>query len=72
MLDIDRHDVEEIILCMADIVEENRELRSRLKNEMSYEKKYNDLLSKNLKAAQQGDRELLNAIMSGCFTRRMD
>lgn len=44
MLDIDRHDVENIILCMADIVEENRELRFQLQRAMEYKKKYEDLV----------------------------
>lgn len=64
---LNRKDVENIILCMADIVLENRELRERLAREESYEKKYNQLLNDVVREAEESNRELLKACLLGCF-----
>ena len=64
---LNRKDVENIILCMADIVLENRELRERLAREESYEKKYNQLLNDVVREAEASNRELLKACLLGCF-----
>ena len=64
---LNRKDVENIILCMADIVLENRELRERLAREESYEKKYNQLLADVVEEAERSNRELLKACLLGCF-----
>lgn len=67
MLDMDRTDVEEIILCMADIVIENRELRKELEEMREYKKKYEELLRSDMKDAEESSRELLKAIFAGAF-----
>ena len=63
-----KEEVENIILCMAEIVLENRELRERLANEESYEKKYNQLLADVVAEAENSNRELLKACLLGCFS----
>ena len=67
MLEFDRHDVEDIILCMADIVTENRNLRYELQRAKEYEKKYFQLINENVKQAEESNRELLKAIFAGAF-----
>lgn len=62
-----REEVENIILCMAEIVLENRELREQLAREESYEKKYNQLLNDVVREAEASNRELLKACLLGCF-----
>ena len=62
-----REEVENIILCMADIVLENRELRERFAREESYEKKYHQLLADVVEEAERSNRELLKACLLGCF-----
>ena len=63
----DREDVEDIILCMADIVLENRNLRAKQANEESYERKYNQLLADVVAESEQSSRDLLKACLLGCF-----
>lgn len=72
MLDFDRYDVEEIVLCMADIVIENRKLHSQLRTEITYKKKYEDLVDQNFRNAQESNRELLKAIAAGCFRTKSE
>lgn len=62
-----RFDIEEIILSMADIVYENRELRHELKKAQEYEKMYHDLLEQNLQNAKESSANLLSAILMGAF-----
>lgn len=65
MLDI--YDIEEIILGMADIVYENRRLRSELKEAKEYEKRYHDLLDSCVDNAQKSSAAIFEAIMLGCY-----
>lgn len=64
----DRYEIEEIILGMADIVYENRELRRKLQEAEEYKKKYDDLLNQNVKEAGERSAALLDAILNGAFT----
>ena len=70
MFDFDRHDVEDIILCMADIVVENRAMRKELERMREYEKKYNQLVYDNLRQAEESNKDLLKAIFAGAFATR--
>ena len=70
MLDFDRYDIENIILCMADIVMENRDMRKELKRMREYEKKYHKLIYDNLKESEESNKELLKAIFAGAFNIR--
>ena len=67
---LDRYDIEEIILGMADIVHENRVLRQELKRAKEYEKKYDDLLNRCVDNANKSTANLLEAIMAGCFATK--
>lgn len=64
----DRDEIEEMILGMAEVVYENRELRRKLQEAEEYKKKYDDLLNQNVKEAGERSAALLDAIMSGAFT----
>lgn len=64
---LDRYDIEEIILGMADIVHENRVLRKELKRAKEYEKKYDDLLNRCVDNANKSSAALLEAIIMGCY-----
>lgn len=65
-----RWEAEEMILRMADIVYENRRLRRELKEALEYKQKYNDLVDKNFKEAQQRTASLFEAIMNGAFATK--
>ena len=65
---MDRFDIEEIILGMADIVYENRKLHRELEEAKEYKKKYNDLLESNLQNAKESSANLLSAILMGAFS----
>ena len=64
---MERWELEEIILGMADIVYENHELRRKLKQAEEYETKYNELLARNIKHAEESNRLLLENIFNGVF-----
>ena len=64
---LDRFDIEEIILGMADIVHENRELRRELKRAQEYEKRYHDLLDRCVDNANKSSAALLDGILMGCY-----
>ena len=64
---MERWELEDIILGMADIVYENRELRRKLKQAEEYEREYNELLARNLKHAEESNRLLLENIFNGVF-----
>lgn len=67
-----RFEVEEMILVMADIVYENRRLKRELNEALEYKQKYNDLIDRNFKEAQDRSASLLKAIMDGAFTTNKD
>lgn len=64
---MDRYDIEEIILGMADIVHENRVLRAELKRAKEFEKKYDDLLDRCVDNANKSSVAIFEAIMLGCY-----
>ena len=64
---MDRWEVEEFILSMADIVYENHRLRKELEQMKEYEQKYHDLIDQNAKQAGKNQEALLEAIMMGAF-----
>lgn len=66
----EQYEIEEIILGMASIVQENRELKWELKKARQYEKKYNDLLNQNVKAANESSAALVEAILGGAFATK--
>ena len=63
----DRQDIEDIILGMADMVMENRALRTELEKMRKYKQKYYDLINDNLKSAEESNRMLLKACLMGAF-----
>ena len=64
---MDRYDIEEIILGMADIVQENRVLRQELKRAKEFENKYDDLLNRCVDNANKSSAAIFEAIMLGCY-----
>ena len=64
---MDRWELEELILGMADIVYENRRLRRELNEALEYKQKYHDLIDRNFKQTQESSANLLKAIMEGAF-----
>ena len=67
-----RFEVEEMILTMADIVYENRRLKRELQEALEYKQKYNDLIDRNFREAQDRSASLLKAILDGAFTINKD
>lgn len=63
---MDRYDIEEIILAMADIVHENRVLRSELRKAKEYEKKYDELLNRCVDDNQKYSSAILEAVIMSC------
>lgn len=64
---MDRWELEELILGMADIVYENRQLRKELEHMKEYERKYNELIEQNVRQAGESQRALFEAINMGAF-----
>jgi hypothetical protein len=64
--------VEEMILSMADIVEENRWLREENDRLKDYEKKYNDLLNQSVRQANQNSFNVLQAALAGVDMARKE
>ena len=67
-----RWEAEELILGMADIVYENRRLKRELKEALEYKQKYNELVDRNFKEAQENSACLFKAILDGAFTSKED
>lgn len=67
-----RFEAEELILGMADIVYENRRLRIELNEALEYKQKYNELVDRNFKEAQERSACLFKAILDGAFTPKED
>ena len=64
-----RYRAEEVILCMADIIYENRRLRRELEYTKEYEKKYTDLLNESVRNANESTACLLKAVLNGAFDK---
>ena len=60
-------EIEDIILGMAEVVYENRELRRKLREAEEYKEKYQDLLNQSVKTARDNSAALFNAIINGAF-----
>ena len=65
-----RWELEELILGMADIVYENRQLRKELEQMKEYKQKYNELIERNAKQAEENQKALFDVIMMGAFATR--
>ena len=63
----DIEEIEEIILGMAEVVYENRDLRRRLREAEEYKKKYEDLLNQTVRNARDSSAALFSAIIDGAF-----
>lgn len=57
---INRYEVEELILSMADIVVENIQLRQELKRLREVEKEYHDYIVKEYRAGEQEFRNIIH------------
>ena len=64
----EREDIEDVILGMANIVMENRYLRSELEKAREYEKKYRELLAADVKNANAATEMMLKACLEGALT----
>lgn len=64
---MDRWELEELILGMADIVYENRQLRKELEQMKEYKRKYNELIEQNVRQAEKSQKALFEAITMGAF-----
>lgn len=64
---MDRHDVEELILMMADIVCENRYLRQENQELREIKKQYNELLYKSCQDSEETNRLLVQSILVGAI-----
>ncbi len=62
---MDNYAVEEIILSMADMVRENRMLRSENKRLQKVEKEYYQSIYDRCKASEESSRNMLNAAIVG-------
>ena len=63
--DMERYDVEDIILTMADIVRENRYLREENDRLSKIEKEYQNSIFERAKESEQASRNMLNAALVG-------
>lgn len=59
----DKRDIEDIILGMADIVMENRDLRAELSRMRRLQEQHDEYMRDLIKGHQEADRELLKLIM---------
>ena len=59
----DKHDVEEIILVMADIVMENRDLRAELARAQRLQKEHDKFVDDLIKGQQKADKDLLKMLL---------
>lgn len=62
---MDRYTIEEIVLSLADIVQENRYLREENKRLHKIEKEYHEYLDERFKASEQASLNMYNAICAG-------
>lgn len=62
---MERYEVEDIILTMADIVRENRYLRKENDRLSKIEKEYKNSIFERAKESEQASRNMLNAALVG-------
>lgn len=63
----DRHDVEDIILCMADIVRENRNLRYEVARLEKIVEQYDKELRSRVNESDRANKELLKMLMENAL-----
>lgn len=56
---MNRYEAEKLILTMADIVVENRQLRQEVKRLSEVEKEYHDYIMEEYRAGEQAVREII-------------
>lgn len=56
---MNRYEAEELILTMADIVVENRQLRQEVKRLREVEKEYHDYIMEEYRAGEQAFRDII-------------
>ena len=56
---MNRYEAEDLILTMADIVVENRQLRQEVKRLREVEKEYHDYIMKEYRAGEQAFRDII-------------
>lgn len=56
---MNRNEAEEMILTMADIVVENRQLKQEIKRLREVEKEYHDYIMKEYRAGEQAFRDII-------------
>lgn len=56
---MNRYDTEEMILAMADIVVENRQLRQEVKRLKEVEKEYHDYIMEKYRAGERAFRDII-------------
>ena len=56
---MNRYEAEDLILTMADIVVENRQLREEVKRLSEVEKEYHDYIKKEYRASEQAFRDII-------------
>ena len=56
---MDRYDAEEMILTMADIIVENRQLRQEVKRLSEVEKEFYDYINEQCRESEQAVRDIL-------------
>ena len=65
---VNKHDVEEIILCMADIVMENRDLRYAVNRLRKIREEHEEYIRDTVRNSEQANRELLKMILEHSLT----
>lgn len=63
----DKHDVEDIILCMADIVMENRNLRYEVARLEKIVEQYDKELRSRVNESDRANKELLKMLMENAL-----
>lgn len=69
---MERWEIEEIILSMADIVLENRELRKENERLKKVEEKYHKEIFDRARASEEASRNMLKAAMVGVVMGKND
>lgn len=69
---MDRNDIEEIILGLADIVQENRYLRAENKRLRGVEKEYHQSIIDRCKQSEQASLNMLKAACVGVMQGKED
>lgn len=64
----ERHDVEDFVLILADIVMENRALRARVKELEQVEKEYRQEIYRSAREADRFNCEFLKAILENTLS----